>query len=835
MKTKRFWQGIAGVLIMAVCVPILSWGSTQVPVHVKWVNGANGVQPNRRAVTVVVTNISGETLGSDWAVGFNHFDNVMEPVGNPAVTIAKYPPEYFMLVPSASYKPLVPGDSVVCEFLFSGSFPGVCYYPDGEHYIANGDWRNPVAMEFEFPVLNDPAQWTNPANPVVNYPDGNYVYAFNNSINPEGVSLAGSVYDHVFPAPKSIKLTGGNAELPAAVCVEAQDASLDKARRYAVRKLVDNGIKRDDKAAFKINLKLDPTVSQESEYYELVVGIDSVTITAVSVDGALNGVKTLIAAIELGGTTIPTVEISDYPDLSYRGMMLDVARNYTKLSDVKWLVDILASYKINRFHFHLFEDEAWRLEIPGLPELTEIGSRKGCDLEERESLLQTYAGSGNPDDPSTSANGYITRQQFVEFLQYADALGVEVIPEIDTPGHSRAAIIAMRNRYNRLIDIDPQEAERYKMWDDDDTSSYYSAQGYGDNVLNVAMEGTYNFVEKIFDEIKAMYDDAGVLLRIFHFGGDEVAHGAWEGSPLVRQFMADHGMTTVQEAAEYYVDRISEYISSKGVLCGGWQEAALGHSAEFNARVAPRFGMVNAWSTIGKADVVPYTIANDGYPVIMSNVSNFYIDIMYSRHQSEFGLNWGGWCNEFTTWSAQPFNVYRSAREDMSGRPVDLAKAAEGKPTLANRSNVVGVQAQLWAETIRNFEMVQLFVLPKILGLAERGWNAEPVWAEDYDDMTRYNAERAQYNLKIGLSELPRLSRKGAKFHVNQPGIIVEDGILKANTCYPGIEVRYTLDGSEPDSSSPLWTEPVAVGDEKLIKARAYYLGRESVTTFLFR
>ena len=806
------------------------------PLSVKWINGANGVQPNRRAVTVVITNTSDATLGPDWAIGFNHFDNVMEPVGNPRVTIAKYPPEYFMLVPSDTYTPLAPGDTVVSNFLFSGNFGGVCYYPDGEHYIAAGDWEHPVAMEFEFPVLNDPAQWTNPNNPVYNYPDGNYVYNFNNSINP-GVDLQGSIYEKVFPTPKSIYLTGGTTTLPAKVRVEASGDGLDNARRYAVEKLVANGIKRDDKAAFKVTLGTLAANGENEEYYELTVATGGVTILGNSQAGVLNGIKTLIAVIEQNGAAaaLPNAVVKDYPDLGYRGLMLDVARNYTKLRDVRFIIDILASYKINKFHFHLFEDEAWRLEIPGLPELTDIGSRKGCDLNEVESLLQTYAGSGNPDDPSTSANGYITRQQFIELLQWANQRGVEIIPEVDTPGHSRAAIISMRNRYNRLIDIDPEEAERYKMWDDQDTSKYYSAQGYGDNVLNVAMEGTYNFMQKVFDEIKAMYDEAGVPLRIFHFGGDEVAHGAWEGSPVVHEFMAKNGMTSIKEVAEYYVDRMSEYIYSKGVLCGGWQEAALGHSEEFNERVAQRFGMVNAWSTIGKADIVPYTIANDGYPVIMSNVSNFYLDIMYSRHQCEYGLNWGGWCNEFTTWNAQPFNSYRSAREDMSGRPVNLSAAADGKPELKNRANIVGVQAQLWAETVRNFEMVQMFILPKVLGLAERGWNAEPIWAEDYLDLSRYETERAQYNLKIGLAELPRLQRKGALFHINQPGIVVEDGMLKANTCYPGVTVRYTLDGSEPTADSPVWTSPVAVGDEPLIKARAYYLGRESVTTFLFR
>lgn len=808
------------------------------PVSMKWIMGENGVRPNYYSVRVVLKNTSNKTLDRNWTIGFNAFDRKYEAVGESAVKLDKFPPNYFRIGPGASYKSLAPGDSVVSDFVFRGQFASVCYFPDGAHFIANGDTSHPIGMKIDIPGMNNPNQWSTPGKGFANYPDGKYVYDFNSQINPDGVAIKGSVYNNVFPTPKSVVLTGSSIIVPSKVRVFTGNTELAGAMKYLNEKLGENAIVQAKDSKFRVLLNLRNDKSKSAEHYELVVTKNSIVINGNSVAGVLNGIKTLIAAIEINGgagSKLACAVINDYPDLQYRGMMLDIARNYTKLENVRRLIDVLASYKINEFHFHISDDEAWRLEIPGLPELTEYGSRKGCDLNESECLLQTYSGNGNPDDLSTPANGYITRSEFIDLLKYANERGVEIIPEVDTPGHSRAAIRSMMARYRKYAKTDKAEAERYKMWDDNDTSDFYGAQGYGDNVLNIAMPGTYNFMHKVFDEIHAMYNEAGVKLRIFHFGGDEVARGALVGSPLAHKFMEEKGMKSMHELSEYYIDQMSAYIVSKGVLCGGWQEVALKHNEDFNSRVAPRFGMVNAWSTNGRSDTVPYTLANDNYPVVMSNVANFYLDMVYTRHQCEKGLSWGGWCNEFTAWSAQPFNSYRSAREDWNGRPVDLAKIADGKPELRSRATIKGVQGQLWAETIRSFDQVQSYVLPKILGLVERGWNATPSWAEDYADMTRYNAERVQFNLRIGKNELPRLNRKGANFHLNQPGIIVENGVLKANACYPGVVVRYTLDGSEPTATSPIWVAPVLCGDAKVVKAKSFYLGKESVTTFLFR
>jgi hexosaminidase len=262
---------------------------------------------------------------------------------------------------------------------------------------------------------------------------------------------------------------------------------------------------------------------------------------------------------------------------------------------------------------------------------------------------------------------------------------------------------------------------------------------------------------------------------------------------------------------------------------------AQNHSAEFNRQMAPRFAGINAWSTVGSRDVVPYSIANDGYPVILSNVTNFYMDMGYNWHPYEQGLHWGGKVDEFDSWSALPWNVYASARMAYDGKPIDVATNHQGKVALANRQNIIGIQAQMWGETIRNFDEVQRMWFPKVFGVAERGWNAQPDWSLDLANTAPYDSARHQYNLKIGTRELPLLHRMGYYFRIGQPGLKVENGMLLANALYPGMAIHYTLDGSEPTPLSPEWTAPVKLTTiPPVIKARAYYLGKESVTTLLW-
>ena len=821
------------------CPATASAASDKAPVAVKWIMGENLQEPRRYTSQFVITNISDSTLHGNWGLYYNIFPNQVTTPPESKASVDEIVPNYYVVRPTALYEPLEPGDSIVVDMTMGGTYTSRAFAPDGGHFAFDGKLDNPMPVKIAVPPLTRPSQW-GIAGQFADYPGGVYVYRLNESVNPDGAKFTGAVYD-IFPTPKSITETGGNLKLTEAVKINATPQATATAAAYLREKLTAAGISENGNAGnTQINLSLLPdTVSKNNEYYELTVAQNGVIdIAGASPDGLLNGVKTLIAVIEtkwaLTSKELPCVHIKDYPDLHYRGVMIDIARNFTRYDDLKQMIDLLASYKINRYQFHFCDDEAWRLEIPGLPELTQVGSRKGLTLDEKDFLVQTYRGTGNPDDTTTTANGYYTRSQFVELLRYAASRGVTIIPEIETPGHSRAAIVSMKHRHARYAATDPAEADRYRLWDDRDTSVYTSAQGFHDNILCIGQEGTYRFIEKVVDELALMYEDAGLQLTMLHIGGDEVPEGAWEGSPAVHEMMKRNGYATVHEAREYFIDRVTAYLAGKGIKTTGWQEVAQHHSAEYNARVSPRFGGINAWSTVGSRDVIPYTLANAGYPVILSGVNNFYFDMVYSRHQDEDGLSWGGATDEFASWQAQPFDIYRTRFTNYNGNPIDLVRAADGKPRLTRPENIVGVQGQVFAETVRDYGMVQAFVFPKLFGLAERGWNARPSWGGQYKDLSPFYEARRQYNLKVGTREMPRLFDKGVNFRIGQPGLIVENGLLRVNTRYPGMTVRYTLDGSLPTRQSPVWTAPVPVGNAQVIKARAYYLGKESAATFLF-
>lgn len=212
------------------------------------------------------------------------------------------------------------------------------------------------------------------------------------------------------------------------------------------------------------------------------------------------------------------------------------------------------------------------------------------------------------------------------------------------------------------------------------------------------------------------------------------------------------------------------------------------------------------------------------------------MDMAYNGHPDERGLDWGGYVDESVSFSMLPFSIYRSLRVDMAGNPIDLGNAEKGKTALTEigKKHIMGVQGQLFAETIRSFDGVEYLLFPKILGLAERGWNAHPVWENlsGVREQQAFNQALALYYEKISKSEMPYWAKHGINFRLPQPGLLVKDGNLYANVAIDGAEVRYTTDGSEPTAQSTLWKEPVKCGS-LVVKAKTFYQGKESLTIIL--
>lgn len=430
-----------------------------------------------------------------------------------------------------------------------------------------------------------------------------------------------------------------------------------------------------------------------------------------------------------GGNEIPNMVIEDWPDMGYRGFMLDISRNFTTRDNILRFIDLLAHYKVNIFHLHFGDDEGWRVEIEKFPELTAYGAHhafphrnEAGEYVEEEYLMPSYNGSIDPDDMSSSANGYLTKEDYIEILKYAWERRIKVIPEFDTPGHSRAAIKAM-DAYSERVGSD-----EFRLSDPEDRSEYCSVQYYKDNALNVAMPSTYRFIEVVFDELIAYHKEAGAPLPAIHVGGDEVAKGAWTASPACLKIMEERGWDNVELMKSYYIEKVLDIAEARGVKIAGWQEVVMDLEDHVYERLKKNLYSVNFWHTGHGQEEYPYQYANDGVPTVLSNMTNTYVDFAYTPDKTERGLSWGGFVDERRSFSLLPYDIYRSVRWDDHGRIRDISTLPDGKTPLKAWENVIGVQAQLWTETVRCFDHVTSYVFPKVCGVFERAWNASPSW-----------------------------------------------------------------------------------------------------------
>lgn len=552
-----------------------------------------------------------------------------------------------------------------------------------------------------------------------------------------------------------------------------------------------------DKGVFR---KGDPVIkkirkNKNPEYFKITVSDGKAVVEAPNILSADRAERILYRVLlPINGDSLPAAVIEDWPDFPYRGFMLDFVRNKMNLQDIYRVTELMADLRMNKLHFHFSDDEAWRLEIPGLPELTEYGSRRGYTLDENDFLAQIYDGDGNPDNPDK--NGYISRQQMIDFLRHCRKLGIDVIPEIESPGHARAAVKAMEKRYRDSGD------DAYRLIEDGDTSIYTTAQDYHDNLMNPALPGTYRFMEKVVDEIASMYADAGVPLAGIHIGGDEVPEGAWDGSPAVRKMMEQKGLKSKMEVQGEFVVRMADILSRRNIPMYGWQDICAGFTDSMNRKQTPAVAGINCWTQSGGKEGISDKGVRNGYPVIISNVDYFYLDQTYQSHPDEPGMTWGGIVDEFRT---------------LHGIPSELCPAIEEGP-----GKVIGVSGHFFSETMRDFGMVEKYLLPRILGIAERGWNGSPTYSD------------ADWNILIGERFLPWLSLQGYDFHLRQPAIKIEDGKILMNSPYSHAEIRYTLDGTSPSTESPLYVDPIPYTEGLKPRAMLIYLEKKSLPTMAF-
>ena len=564
-------------------------------------------------------------------------------------------------------------------------------------------------------------------------------------------------------------------------------------------------------------------VSQES--YMLDVKKDGVIITGGDEAGVFYGAQSLLAMLPLrayqspGALSWQAIHIEDAPGFRFRGLHLDIARNFQEKATVFHLLDILATYKVNELLFYATEDEGWRIEIKGLPELTDIGAHRQHQSNYKNAGLHPGYGSGpQAGMEGHHGSGYYTRADFIEILKYAKARHIHIIPELNFPGHARAAIKSMQYRYDRLSKAGKQaEAEEYLLNDLKDTSKYQSAQGYKDNVVDVTRPSVYHFYEKVMDELGAMYKEAGLTMDVIHMGGDEVPTGAWAGSvPAQELFARNASWETYKNFHAYFIRNLLPLMQKRGLRVDAWEEASLWYKKDGGYGVNPEFaGKITPyiWNNVYDPDL-GYRIANAGYNVVLCNVTNFYFDMSYSNDPQEPGLYWAGFDDTWDAFAFDPFEMFHTTYTNAMGDPMVFGKVERLKPEA--KKNIIGVQAQIWSETIKGPKMLEYSMLPKLMGYAQSAWVQRRPWEGVADSAARERIIHDRWNVfanTMAAKDLPRLSYVygGYNYRVPPPGAIVDKGVLMADAALPGLAIRYTTDGSEPGPSSTLYSSPITV------------------------
>ena len=685
-------------------------------------------------------------------LAFNQFPRVMNSL-NEADTLIELMPNYYCIA-SPRFRQAQPGDTVVIEIRTKGALTAICYAPDGFHRV-NADGST-AAVDFAYASITErPDMYSAPGTDRM--PSGSDIYDFNESLKADAPGQFA-----VVPSFKKVTPAEGQSTV-ADLTIEEVAAPETAGEKYTIT-IKDNKVTVEAAPAFMKNAR--------SRAEALVAG--------------------------LTGPTVDNVVIEDEPDFRYRGVMIDIARNNQSPAEIRRILDLLAHYGFNHFHFHFSEDDAWRLDIPGLPELVEVGARRGYTTNEDDFILQIHNGDGNPDSKVGTANGYFTQDDFIAMLQYADSLGIKVLPEIESPGHARAAIKAMEKRYRATGDAS------LRLIEDNDTSRYTSAQGFHDNVMNPALPSTYKFMETVIDGVIDLYSRAGVELPAIHIGGDEVPRGAWGGAPSVIKYKEENGVANDHDMHAVFNKRVSDYLASKGVKVSGWQEVACGRSDDYNKAVAPNAYSVNSWTQSLTTPDAPSRQALDGnYPLILSNVNRFYFDMAPSYHPDERGLTWSTPVDEFIA---------------LGGYPEELVVLKPG-----DREKIFGLSGQVWSETVRSAADLEMRLLPNMLGLAERAWNSTPTY------------DNAAYNAVIATREIPYWEQAGYNYHLRQPGVKVVDGKVMMNAPYAGMgEIRYTIDGTDPVDNAVVYTEAFELpAGATEIRATYYLNGKHSVPTIV--
>ena len=571
----------------------------------------------------------------------------------------------------------------------------------------------------------------------------------------------------LIPEPVSISKGNGSFTLPESIIisVDKNDATRKVAEQLSKQLTIATGKKVSIEQAGSnkatINMAIASNASTNTEGYRLQVSPEGITLSAPQPSGLFYGIQTLFqllpapfvskSVVPSATWNIPAVSIEDHPRFGWRGLMLDVARHFFTVDQVKSFIDEMVKYKFNMLHLHLTDDQGWRIEIKSLPKLTEVGAWR----VEKTGTFGTFS-APLPDEPR-NYGGFYTHDDIKELVRYAKDRFVDILPEIDVPGHSMAAIAAYPELVCTPGTYRVNSGERFMIWPP--KGHFY---GTIDNSLCPANEKVYSYLDKIFTEVAQLFP-----FPYIHMGGDETARNFWEKSDVIKALMQKEKLKNLDEVQSYFVKRVEKIIRSKGKKMIGWDEILQGGLAP-NAAVMSWRGLKGGIEA-----------AKQGREVVMSPTDFVYLDYMQGDATLE-----------------PP--VYASLR-------LQKTYQFEPVPEGVNASLIKGGQGNLWTEQIYNTRHMQYMIWPRAFAVSEvlwspkekKNWNTFVLKVEQH--FKRLDAAGVKYSPAI-YDPIVKATKK------DTATVVVE-----LSTEAPGLNIHYSFDNSFPDQYYPLYTAPLTV------------------------
>lgn len=627
--------------------------------------------PNQTyAATITLHNKSAQAI-DHWQLGLNSIRAITK-VSEASITqqIGKY----FLLTPEASSVRIIPPKgSVVLHITGKGNLKSDSDIPSGYFLVVTNPANHTVATQL-IPVKTRLL--------ASNKSTAADIYARNvkQQHTPiEGNPIAAAMtlqQSLIIPLPVSLKLAAGNFKLQADTKILVQDTKALAAAEFFIKsirqatgyqlELITKNVTASNIIVFKQQHFIAGKYAEEA--YKLSVAPEEIVINADTSAGyfyAIQSLRQLLPATvfakteQKGPWIIPSLQIIDYPRFTYRGLLLDSARHFMPIERIRRLLDLMALHKLNVFHWHLIDDEGWRIEIKQYPTLTSIGAWRGFGLTIPPSL-----GTG-----PKRYGGYYSQQEIRELVNYATERHITIIPEIEMPGHARALIVSL-----------PE-----KLLDKDDKSDYSGVQGYKDNVLSPCIESTYQVLGNILNEVSQVFPS-----KVIHIGADEVPTGIWLRSPSCQALMKKLDLKNTKELQHYFLTRIQKILQANNKTMGGWEEIITGGELD-------RSAWIYHWAETKKT----LQTLKRGYSVILMPAEHLYFDLAYNTDSKEPGLYWAGYTDTFKAYSYRPI---------AANTPVKLAK------------QIRGVQGALWSEYLISDERLDYMAFPRVAALAELAW-----------------------------------------------------------------------------------------------------------------